>query len=82
MNKRTPSIEWTITESEAEWERLQEPPLFGSETVTNRRRFLTRYSWSVAALFLLLVGVGGWEWHTTQAALPQSAADATVRAQS
>jgi hypothetical protein len=35
MDKRTPNVEWTIAQSEADWERLQEPFLPDSESVAS-----------------------------------------------
>jgi hypothetical protein len=81
MEKRMPSIEWTITQNDADWERLCGPSQPASEPVAPRRRPLQRYYWSVAALLLLLMGAGDWWWRTTQAALPPPAADKPVIAQ-
>src|SRR5262245_5532721 len=82
MDKRTPGVEWIITESDADWDPLRVPNVPEGDLAANCRRPLQRYYWSVAVLFfLLLVGVGGWEWHTTQAATHQVEAAATVMAQ-
>jgi hypothetical protein len=81
MNKQTPSVEWTIAASDADWERLREPLRPANEPPAHRCRSLKRSFWRVAALLLLLAGAGDWWWRTTQAALPQPAANVTAPAQ-
>src|SRR5262245_39278931 len=81
MNKRTPSVEWTIAESDAEWERLQGSPPSEGEADAHRQRRLKQYLWSVAVLLLLMVGGSDWWWHTAQVRAHQAAAGATATAQ-
>jgi hypothetical protein len=81
MNKRTPSVDWTITQSDAEWEHLQGPPQPDSEAAADRHLHLKRYFWSVAALLLLLVSAGDWWWRTAQGTTHPAAADMTATAQ-
>jgi hypothetical protein len=81
MDKRTPSVEWMIAQNEADWQRLQGPPLPASEPVAHRRRRLQRYLGAMAALFVLLVSAGDWWWRTTRAALPQPTVERTAMPQ-
>src|SRR5262245_38381866 len=81
MDKRTPSIEWTVAESDAEWERLQEPTLPDGEPAAHPHRRLQRYLWGAAVLLLLLGITGDWRWRATQVRAHQAAADATATAQ-
>jgi hypothetical protein len=76
MRKQAPTIEWHMVDSDADWERLHAPSLERAPD-TNRRLRLQHYLWSGVAL-LLVVGVGEWWWRTTQAVVPQLAADMTA----
>jgi hypothetical protein len=80
MDKRTPSVEWYIAQSDADWAHLREPPLPDGKPTANRCRPHKRYFWSVAALLLLLASAGGW-WHSDQASLPQATVEVMATAQ-
>jgi hypothetical protein len=80
MNKSTPNIEWTIAQSDEEWERQQGPPLPDAALVAPHRRFLNRYG-VVAALCLLVIGIGDRWWHVAQVWADQMTIDATATAQ-
>jgi hypothetical protein len=79
MNKRTPRVEWMIAQSDADWERLQGPPLPDCKPAAPRRRLLQRSFWSMAALFLLLMSAGDWWWRATQAHPVEVAVTATAQ---
>lgn len=66
MSKQTPTVEWIVAESEADWEHLAAQP----PSVNNAGLHRKRTWWSISALLFLLVGVSGWLWQT-DSALPQ-----------
>jgi hypothetical protein len=78
MDKQSPTVEWTIIESDADWERLQGPPRPEGEPDASRR-LLQRYCWRVAALLLLLATGGSGVWRSDQTALPSPAASGTAQ---
>ncbi|HMN28185.1 MAG TPA: hypothetical protein PKE45_08525 [Caldilineaceae bacterium] len=73
MGNQTPNVEWQIVENEADWERLQTPPTPAIHAEVSRRLRLRRYLWGGAVLLLLVLGVGGEWWRSTQAASHQHA---------
>jgi hypothetical protein len=82
MDKRSPTVEWHIAHSEAEWERLQGSLLPESEPSANHHQLLQYYFWRVAAL-LLLLAISGSTWRPTeQAALPSPAASGMAQQES
>lgn len=54
MSKQTPTVEWIVAESEAEWERLCPVPVLNLASERHRRLHLRRAFWCVTALLLLL----------------------------
>src|SRR5215216_6555523 len=80
MRKQAPTVEWQITESDAEWERVRGAARPDSEPTTVRGRCLNRSFWGVAALFLLLASAGGWVWHSEQGRTHPAEAEITVTA--
>ncbi len=56
MKKQTPTIEWVVIESDAEWERLCPMPIINLAAEPNRRLRRQRTFLSMATLLLLLVG--------------------------
>lgn len=80
MRKQTPTIEWIVTESDAEWERLPALALPTAESETNRHLPLQRTIWSLTVLLLLLVAIGDW-WRRSQSKAPLATAEVTVPAQ-
>ena len=81
MHKHAPVVEWSIAESEADWERRCALLLPDVMLVSNRRQRLQRYLWRVVVLLLVLAGVGDWWWRTERTALPQPIAEVTATAQ-
>lgn len=71
MNKRAPIVEWVVTESDADWERLCPPSCVDSSAgvtaATSKRRY-AQFVLVVGALMLLLLASAGarW-WRPTQA---------------
>ena len=61
--------------SEADWERLQAPPLPDGKPAGGRRRHLQRYVWGVVTLLLLLTTGGSWWWRTRPDRQQQAAAE-------
>ena len=80
MRKQAPTVEWHITESDAEWERVRGAARPDSEPTTVRGRCLNRYCWGVAVLFLLLASADGWVWHSEQGRTHPAEAEITVTA--
>jgi hypothetical protein len=80
MNKQPPNVEWTIIENDAEWARLQGPPLPDSVPVASRRP-LQRYLWRVAALLLLMATGGSAWWRPDQTTLSPPAASGAAPSQ-
>jgi hypothetical protein len=78
MPKHAPGVEWTIIESDADWERFSAPPLLEVPPPAGSR--LKPYAWSIAVLFLLLAGAGGLLWRADRTT-PQPTAEVTAAAQ-
>lgn len=67
MSKQTPTVEWIVAESEADWEHLAAQP----SSVNNAALHRKRAWWSISALLFLLVGVSGWLWQTYGVSAPE-----------
>jgi hypothetical protein len=81
MNKQAPNVEWQITESDADWERVRGAPLPNSEPVAQRRLPLKRFLWEGAAIVCLLASAGGWWWRMDRGGLQQTKAGMSATAQ-
>jgi hypothetical protein len=78
MSKQTPTVEWIVAESEADWDRLCVSSIPDLAPPANKRMNRNRRRWVVGTLLLLLMSVSGWWSHGKQNAWPQPAVDAGV----
>lgn len=78
MSKQTPTVEWIVAESEADWDRLCAPSIPDLAPPTNNRMGRKGRLWVVGTLLLLLVNVSGWWSHGKPNALRQPTFDEVV----
>lgn len=78
MSKQTPTVEWIVAESEADWDRLCAPAIPDISLPANKRMGRKRNLWVVGTLLLLLASGSGWWSYGKQTPWQQPAVDAVV----
>lgn len=78
MSKQTPTIEWIVAESEADWDRLCAPAIPNVASPANNRMDRKHRLWVAGTLLLLLASGSGWWSYSKQTAWRQPAVDMAV----